>query len=208
MTNINVNNLPDVLKGNALTLRRLALSDAQNFVDMFRDSDVARMTSTIPRYLPLIAAECKIMEMRAQERRGLSFNYAITQTVSGHFIGLISLFRADSDNIVEMDFHICKPSWNDAYVLSACQLILRAAQTYLGVRRVKADVFFDNQLSLTAFEKLGFEIEGSATHGFSMFRLEKVPNITLHLDLAQLDMAPAAPKLTHAKRSKAQLYVV
>ena len=208
MTNINVNNLPDVLEGHPLTLRRLALSDAADFAHMMRDGDVARMTRTIPRYLPLIAAEGKIMEMQAQQRRGLSFNYAITQTMSGQFIGLISLFRADADNIVEMDFHITKPAWNDAYALSACQLILRAAQTYLGVRRIKADVFVDNTQSLAALKKLGFEVDGAATKSFSMFRLEKVPSITLHLECVQLDVAPAASTPISAERRKARLYVV
>jgi len=89
----NINNLPDLLSGPALTLRRLVNSDAPNFARMMQEADVACMTRTIPRHLPLIAAEGKIMEMRAQDRRGLSFSYAITESASGTFIGVIVLFR-------------------------------------------------------------------------------------------------------------------
>ena len=200
---INVNNLPDVLEGKPLTLRRLALGDAADFADMMQDADVARMTRTIPRYFPLIAAECKIMEMRAQEQRGLSFNYAITETASGSFIGVITLFRRDTDHMLEIDYHIAKPSWNDSYAFAACQRMLRAAQDHLGVQGVKADVFGDNTQSLDVLKRLGFAMSGPMTQGFSMFRLEKVPSVTLRLDLTQ-----AAAKPLKAKPHKAELYIV
>jgi len=64
--------------------------------------------------------------------------------------------------------------------------MIDAAQTYLGVRCIKADVFVDNAQSLRALKLLGFNTSGPVTHSFSMFRLEKVPTVTLRLDLNAL----------------------
>lgn len=185
MTDIKTNspNLPDILHGNPLTLRPLKLSDAARFAKFGSDIDIARMTGSFPRHFPLISAEFRIMYMTSLKRRGLSFNYAITETGEDEIIGVMDLFRASQDDIFEIGYWIAKPFWGNGYATNAGQMVIKAAQNHLGVTRLKAGVFADNPASLRVLEKLGFERHGPIEPYFSMARLEKAPSISLQLEL-------------------------
>jgi len=152
--------LPDILQGPRLTLRPLELTDAPRFAKFGSDYDIARMTGSFPRHFPQISAEFRIMYMASQKHRGLSFNYAVTETGNDALIGVMDLFRSSEDEILEIGYWIAKPFWNKNYATEAGQVILKAAQQYLGVKRIKAGVFFDNPASLRVLKKLGFEESG------------------------------------------------
>jgi len=183
--NLNTPNMPNTIMGHPLTLRPLRLNDAPAFAKHASDQDIARMTGSFPRYFPLISAEFRIMHMNAQKRRGLSFNYAITQTGQDQLIGVMDLFRPASDEILEIGYWTAKPFWGKGYATEAGRMILEAAQEHLGVKRIKASVYTDNPASLRVLEKLGFEKFGPIQPHFSMARLEKAPSISLRLDIEQ-----------------------
>ena len=177
--------LPDRIHGDTLTLRPLQLSDATHFSAYASDMDIARMTGTIPRHFPVLAAEFRIMYMRSQRERGLAYNYAITKIGDDRLIGIASLFRASEDDVFEIGYSIAKSAWGHGYATTAAQMIIKAAKTYLGITRLKAGVFADNPASLRVLDKLGFEQDGPMDLFFSMARLEKAPSISLVLDLTQ-----------------------
>jgi len=186
MTDINTvknTTLPATLHSPSLTLRPLRLTDAPRFAQFASDSDIARMTGSFPRHFPLISAEFRIMHMNAQKRRSLSFNYAVTETNHDELIGVMDLSRPMPDEILEIGYWIAKPFWGKGYASEAGRMILEAAKTHLGARRIKAGVFADNPASLRVLEKLGFEKFGQAQPYFSMARLEKAPSISLRLDI-------------------------
>jgi len=166
-----------------LTLRPLELTDAPRFAKFGSDFDIARMTGSFPRHFPQISAEFRIMYMTSQKQRGLSFNYAVTETGDGKLIGVMDLFRASEYEILEIGYWIAKPFWNKGYASEAGQIILKAAQDYLGVKQIKAGVFFDNPASLRVLQKLGFKKSGPIKQHFSMARMENASSISLQLDI-------------------------
>jgi len=175
--------MADILNGPRLTLRPLRLDDAADFAKFMGDYDISRMTGSIPRHFPQISAEFKIMHMRAQKRRGLSFNYAVTLRGDDQLIGIVDLFRSAPDEILEIGYSIAKPYWGHNYASEAGHLILKAAREQLGVTRIKAGVFVDNPASLRVLEKLGFEKFGPVEPFFSMARMENVASINMELNL-------------------------
>lgn len=180
----NKHNMPGTLAGQPLTLRPILLTDASAFSQYANDQDIARMTGSFPRYFPLISAEFRIMHMNALKRRGLSFNYAITQTGHDRLIGVMDLFRSSTEETLEIGYWVAKPFWGKDYATQAGRMILAAAREYLGATRIKAGVYTDNPASLRVLEKLGFEKFGSTRPYFSMARLENVPSINLRLDIS------------------------
>ena len=186
--------LPGILQGSSLTLRPLRLSDAEAFSKYMSNIEIARMTGSFPRHFPLISAEFRIIHMNAQKRRGLAFNYAVTQTGKDELIGIIDLCRSSPDDMLEIGYWIAKPFWGQGYASEAGRMILDAAQNHLGVKRVKAGVFADNPASLRVLEKLGFERFGPIDLFFSMARLEKAPSISLRLDIGEPTLKPVLCK--------------
>lgn len=204
MTDILAHNLPKTLESGSLTLRRLALSDAPAFAKMMQAPENARMSRNIARHMPLLSAEFCIMDMQARERRGCAVSYALTQTGQDALLGYISLFRETADAMTEIDYQLNQPLCHDAYGEAACRLILSAAKTHLGVKRMKASVFVDNRPVLYLFEKIGFSISGPAVPSFSMFRMERVAALNLSIDLA----CPALNAASLSARHKPALYNV
>lgn len=176
--------LPETLHGTTLTLRPLRLNDAAQFSRYISDMDIARMTGTIPRHFPLLAAEFRLMYMASQTRRGLAYNYAITKLGDDELIGIASLFRASQDDIFELGYSVAKSAWGHGYATTSAQMLIKAAKDHLGITRLKAGVFADNPASLRVLQKLGFEQQGPIDMFFSMARLEKAPSINFVLDLA------------------------
>ena len=175
--------LPGIIHGMPLTLRPLRLSDAVPFAEAASDMDIACMTGSFPRHFPRLSAEFKIMHMKSQKQRGLSYNYAVTKTGDDKLIGVMDLFRASQDDIFEIGYWIAKSSWGQGYATNAAHMIINTAKTHLGITRLKAGVFTDNPASLKVLQKLGFEPHGPIELYFSMARLEKAPSINLLLDL-------------------------
>jgi RimJ/RimL family protein N-acetyltransferase len=180
--------LAERLQGPRLTLRPLELTDAPRFARFGSDYDIARMTGSFPRYFPQISAEFRIMHMTSQKHRGLSFNYAVTEKGEDKLIGVMDLFRSGENEMLEIGYWIATPFWNRNYATEAGQIILKAAQQNLGVKRIKAGVFMDNPASLRVLEKLGFERRGAIEPFFSMARLEKADSINLQLDLDKVGL--------------------
>lgn len=178
-----INGLPGKIHGETLTLRPLQLGDAARFSEYMSDTDIARMTGSFPRHFPQLSAEFRIMHMRSQRDRGLSYNYAITKTDEDKLIGVMDIWRSPPDEIFEIGYWVAKPFWGQGIATNAAHLIINAAKDTLRITRLKAGVFEDNPASIRVLEKLGFKRQGPIDFYFSMARLEKAPSISLTLDL-------------------------
>ena len=164
----------DTLQTQRLALRQLELRDASAFAEFGTDIDVARMTGSFPHPFPLLSAEFKVMDLRAQKRRGLAHPYAITlKDGVDNMIGVIDLFKRGKDALWEIGYWIGRPYWGQGYMTEACSAILAKADATLGREDRLAGAFTDNPGSVRVLEKLGFEAAGGTEPYFSMARLKK-----------------------------------
>ncbi len=162
----------DQIKTDRLILRQLEDRDAIAFSKYGSDFDVARMTGSFPHPFPLLSAEFKVMDLRAQKRRGLAHPYVITRIGEDDMIGVADLFKRNADGLWEIGYWIGRPFWGNGYITEACTALLSEADVHLGHQDRIAGVFTDNQGSARVLEKLGFRPKNSTDHYFSMARLE------------------------------------
>lgn len=164
----------DTLQTKRLILRQLEMRDAAAFTEFGSDIDVARMTGSFPHPFPLLAAEFKVMDLRAQKRRGLAQPYAITlKEGSDNLIGVVDLFKRGADTLWEIGYWVGRPYWGQGLMTEACSAILSEADKTLGPDDRLAGVFTDNPGSARVLEKLGFKPFGETETYFSMARLKK-----------------------------------
>lgn len=156
-----------------LVLRQLEDRDAVRFAEFGTDIDVARMTGSFPHPFPVLAAEFKIMDLRAQKRRGMAHPYAITLKGKDEIIGVADLFKRSADGLWEIGYWVGRPYWKNGYMTEACQALLSEADARLGAGDRVAGVFTDNPGSARVLEKLGFKRKGAPNFYFSMARLAK-----------------------------------
>ena len=163
----------ETLHTKRLVLRQLELRDAKGFADYGTDLDIARMTGSFPHPFPLLAAEFKVMDLRAQKRRGMAHPYAITLKDGGDdMIGVADLFKRSEDALWEIGYWIARPYWGQGFMTEACSALLAEADEALGIEDRVAGVFTDNPGSARVLEKLGFERSGGTEAYFSMARLK------------------------------------
>ncbi len=162
-----------IIETDRLVLRQLQDCDAARISEYGTDIDVARMTGSFPHPFPLLSAEFKIMDLRAQQRRGLAHPYVVTRKGDDELIGVSDLFKRNPDSLWEIGYWIGRPFWGHGYVTEACTALLREADIHLGPQDRIAGVFTDNLGSAQVLKKLGFEKSGPPDVYFSMARLAK-----------------------------------
>ena len=106
----------DRIETNRLTLRQIELRDVESFSALANDIDIARMTGSFPYPFPPLAADFKVMHLRAQKRRGIGNAYAITKTGQDRLIGVVDLFRLKAGDPWELGYWIGKPYWGRGYI--------------------------------------------------------------------------------------------
>ncbi|MEP3890119.1 MAG: GNAT family N-acetyltransferase [Hellea sp.] len=182
-----------------LVLRQLTLDDASAISKLGSDKDISRMTGSFPHPFPLLSAEFKIMHMKAQNRRGLAYPYAITID-GGELMGICDLFRRSADAVLEIGYWLGKPYWGKGYSTEAAIALMKEARDSLGVSSLIAGVFSDNPASIRVLQKLGFKLTGEEEMYFSIGRMEKAHSLSLRLDFeAPQRAAPLRSNLQFVK---------
>lgn len=163
----------DRFETDRLILRETETRDAAAFSALVSDKDIARMTGSIAYPYPILSAEFKIMTFHVAKRRGLAYPYAITLKGKDELIGIVDLFKRQSDSLWEIGYWIGRSFWGHGYITEACSALLKEADNTLGNEDRVAGVFTDNPGSARVLEKLGFEPSGKPKYYFSMGRLKK-----------------------------------
>lgn len=164
-----------------LVLRQLTLDDAAAISNLASEKDISRMTGSFPYPFPLLSAEFKVMHLRAQNRRGLAYPYAITID-GGALMGMCDLFRRAPDDALEIGYWLGKPYWGKGYSTEAARALIAEARAKQGATSLIAGAFSDNPGSIRVLQKLGFELTGEEEMYFSMGRMEKAHSLSLRLD--------------------------
>ena len=166
----------NIINSERLVLRLIENRDAEHFAALANDQDIARMTGSFPFPFPRLSVDFKVMNLRAQKRRGIGNAYAITKTGDDQLIGVADLFREKEGNPWELGYWIGRPYWGLGYVTESCDALIKELEDTLGPQTVTASVFTDNLASMRVLEKLGFVKAGEPTPYFSMARLCKAPS--------------------------------
>jgi RimJ/RimL family protein N-acetyltransferase len=154
-----------------LTLRPLERGDCTRVAQFLADTDVARMTSSVPAPYPPVAAEGWLMLMRARAPLGEEFVFAIDlEGESEGLIGCIGVHKRGARTIV--GYWIGKPFWGRGFASEALIAFVEEAQA-LG--ELEADHFVDNPASGRVLEKAGFIATGVVEPGFSIARGASAP---------------------------------
>jgi RimJ/RimL family protein N-acetyltransferase len=167
----------DIIKTKRLLLRPITMADAEAMAQLAGDFDIARMTGSIPHPFPVLSAEIRVTLFEVGRRRGLQYAYAITQD-GGALMGIISLFRPNTDADFEIGYWIGKPYWQKGYMTEACKAIIHEAKHSLGLTTITAGVFSDNPASIHILKKLGFVASGPDSYYFSISRLCKAKSLS------------------------------
>lgn len=89
---------------------------------------------------------------------------ALLACVDGEPVGLVLLIREAPNDVEfrqgELAFWIAREHWGNGYATAAARLLLGHAFGRLGLHRVRASTYDDNEASRRVLEKLGFEEEG------------------------------------------------
>ena len=154
-----------ILIGQRLYLRPLEESDiGEDYVGWLNDFDVTRYLET--GVFPSTAESIRQYLDRFQDST-TDIIFAIVDCETGQHIGNVTLNRIDwVHRTADTGLMIGrKEFWGKGYATEAWSLVVGHAFQRLGLRKITAGVVDDNKASLTALQKVGFQIEGRLRDG-------------------------------------------
>lgn len=163
-----------IVETDRFVLRPLRRSDV-GLIEMYAgESDVARMTSSIPNPLPPGSVEAYILRAQADERA--EDIWAIDGTLGGgpEVMGVIGLKRVDLDKS-EVGYWVASAFWNTGLASAAVRALVNGNP--LRNETMFAAVFQDNPASARVLTNCGFQYLGDA-ETFSVARNATVPTWT------------------------------
>jgi [ribosomal protein S5]-alanine N-acetyltransferase len=100
--------------------------------------------------------------MASYERYGFGLS-AVELKPSMDPIGMCGLLQRDSLDAPDLGYALLEQHWAKGYTFEAATLVLKDAQTRLGLKRILAIISLDNIASERVLEKLGFRFIRVAT---------------------------------------------
>jgi RimJ/RimL family protein N-acetyltransferase len=147
------------LEGGTIELRRHARANYGLYARWYGDPEIWHLTSWAPSPLNRSAVE-KLFEDRALSPVDDSF--AIHLKDEDEPVGVISLMNmSDANESAELSVIVGHPDdRHQGFGTEAIELLLRYAFEELGLNRVGLSAFDFNGEAISAYEKLGFVVEG------------------------------------------------
>ncbi|RFB13565.1 N-acetyltransferase [Bacillus sp. HNG] len=148
------------LETERLRIREIVHSDAQGIFDCFSNHDVTRYYGQDP-ITELKQAEqfVEFFEKSYIEKRGIRWGIELKEREG--LIGTIG-FNAWSPKHkrAEIGYELHPQYWRKGYISEAASEVIRYGFNELGLTRIGAVVFLENEASNDLLKKLGFEKEG------------------------------------------------
>ena len=147
------------LEGEKIELRRHARENYRLYAAWYGDPEIWHLTSWAPSPLNRSAVE-KLFEDRELSQTDDSF--AIHIKGDDEPIGVISLMnKSEANESAELSVIVAhRDDRHKGYGTEAIDRLLRYAFEELGLNRIGLSVFDFNQEAISAYEKLGFVVEG------------------------------------------------
>jgi RimJ/RimL family protein N-acetyltransferase len=158
------------IKTKRLKLRPVRMSDAATIARFCGDPGVGRNLAQTPLPYLETAAEGWVMTLKARERLGREFVFAIDLAGEG-MVGCIGAHHKQGDAF-EVGYWFGRPYWGRGFATEALKGFVSEARQ-LG--ELQAGHFVDNPASGRVLEKGGFAYTGETPNLFSLARGESAP---------------------------------
>lgn len=146
-----------VLETERLRLRELRYEDGPDICAYFNE-DVARYYD----WWPATVADGRgfVRYFRHGYQEELSIRWAITLKPSDKIIGSCGFSDFYRFSLCELGYELAKEYWGKGIMKEALQAIIPFGFNEIGIHRIQASVFPENQASIRLLETLGFQKEG------------------------------------------------
>lgn len=150
-----------VLEGSRLRLRRMERSDAQQMLMYWGDPEVVRYMN-----ISAFQSEDEVWEM-INLLNGLAetedaMRWGIEHKESGMLIGScgFNMWQLSGAYRAEIGYEIGARYWGQGYMSEALRLLFTFGYQEMGLNRIEALVYPDNEASIRLLSHLGFQSEG------------------------------------------------
>ena len=154
---------PPKLTTERLQLRALRLEDAATISRLAGDRAIAATTLNIPHPYDEAMAREFLEKQRQEGEAHLAF--AIERQSEEGLIGMGGLMVDRNNDSAEMGYWIGRPFWNNGYATEAATAILAYGFDTLGLHRIGAQTFAENEASGKVLRRVGLLYEGRKRHG-------------------------------------------
>lgn len=140
-----------------LNLRELNAEDAQNLFALNNDPEVIRYTGDRP--FGNLAEARSFLENYDQYRKFGYGRWAVTDKVSGEFLGWCGLKFDPATGETDIGFRFFKNQWNKGYATEAAIKCLGIGFGKFNLQRIVGRAMKENAASVHVLEKLGMKYE-------------------------------------------------
>jgi [ribosomal protein S5]-alanine N-acetyltransferase len=147
------------IKTERLTLRQLALSDAEFILELVNEpSFIQNIGDRGVRTLADVEKYLENGPVSSYARNGFGL-LAVTLNGIGQPIGMCGLIKRDTLEDVDIGYAFLPKFWSKGYALESARAVMNHAKEVLGLKRVVAIVDPNNAGSIRLLEKLGMTFE-------------------------------------------------
>lgn len=154
-----------VLTTERLVLRPFRMEDAPAVARMLLTPHIAEHTLNFPHPYPPGFAEHWISRHRAWAERGVHLQWAICLPDDTP-VGAIGIALSADPPHGDIGYWIGPEYWNRGYATEATKAVIAYAFEVLGLPRVQATCFVENEASARVLRKAGMSLEGYLHDGF------------------------------------------
>lgn len=147
-----------VLQTERLTLRELALEDAEDIFNIQSDEEVARFLDWQPRKVEHSRFFVKWFKEGYHKKSAI--RWGITLKDQGQVIGTIGYHDFHFNSRAELSYELSSSCWNRGITTEAAKAIISFGFKSLNLHRIQAWALPDNVSSMRLLGRMGFQEEG------------------------------------------------
>jgi RimJ/RimL family protein N-acetyltransferase len=148
------------LKTKRLTLRPLTLDDIEWFATMRGDEDIMRFIGANGAVSRQVAEERLARHLVCWNERGLGMFGARLRGEEAP-VGWAGLQPLEGTDEIEVGYAFAKPWWGKGFATEAATALVRWGFEEMGLERIVAVAYPENEASRRVMDKLGMRYEGS-----------------------------------------------
>lgn len=170
-----------------LLLRPVVAEDVSYVATFLDNFEVTKWLASIPYPYPREMAQDFLKFVESAWADGSEYVFAIVPRDKDHLIGVAGLKHPNAE-AGELGYWLAEPYWGRGYMTEAARAVTNWAFDTVGVDRVKARHFDENQASSRVLAKCGLRHTGERTPATSMSLNREITNLWMVLTRAARDL--------------------
>ncbi|KHD44021.1 acetyltransferase [Streptococcus uberis] len=154
------NDQEDTIETDRLVLRKFTLDDSQTVTRICSTDAIQKNTLNLPNPYTEESAIEWIMSQGENSKQNKSYDYAITDKLTGNLYGCVSLAVFKNGYIAELGYWISPDTWNKGIATEAATALIRFGFEMKQFHKIVAKHFKYNGASGRVMEKAGMTKEG------------------------------------------------